>query len=289
MNAAYQSENRIKKLIAIDLDGTLLTTGKKITERTRQALTRAAACGLEPVIVTGRPISGLPLELEEIPGIRYAITSNGAVTTDLRTGQVLRLRLIPPETAAQIIKIPDGNSFLYSVFIDGIGYCTEYVYQTLIKELSSTVLEEYVRRSRRMTKHLMQELSESAGAENIWIVCTSPGEASELSARIRSLYQLQTFRTAPNDVEIGALGADKGTALRELFASFGLRREDVYAIGDNHNDLSMLRAAGTAIAMGNASEEIRQMAGLTAATNDEEGVAQVIDQLLRHTDFLPIV
>lgn len=275
-----QGNFNLQKMIAIDLDGTLLTTDKRVTERTRQALTRAAEAGLEPVVVTGRPVSGLPAELDDLPGIRYAITSNGSVTTDLRTGKVLRSRLIPSDTAAQIIRIPDRESWLYSVFIDGIGYCTEYVYRVLWEHLSGTALEEYVRRSRRMTDHLLQELSDSEGAENIWIVCGSPDEASSLSDLIQSRWKLQTFRTAPNDVEIGAPGADKGTALEHLYTLLGLERDDVYAIGDNHNDLSMLHAAGTAIAMGNASEDIRRSADMVADTNDHDGVAKVIESML---------
>ena len=270
-----------KKLIAIDLDGTLLTSEKRITERTEAALTRAALAGVEPVIVTGRPVSGLPVQLDEIPGIRYVITSNGAVTMELQTGRVLRSKLIFPEAAAEIIRIPDREAWLYSVFIDGIGYCTEYVYQTLKKQLSGTVLEEYVQRSRRMTNHLLEELSVSEGAENIWIVCDSPDQASSLSALIQEKWHLQTFRTAPHDVEIGANGADKGTALEFLYMELGLHREDVWAVGDNHNDLSMLRAAGTSVAMGNAAEEVHSMADLITGTNNDDGVAEILEALYR--------
>ena len=269
-----------KKLIAIDLDGTLLDSEKRISVRTQQALTRASDAGLEPVVVTGRPLSGLPEDLKHLPQLRYVITSNGAVTTDLQTGATLRSQLIDCDTAVQITRIPEQESWIYSVFLDGVGYCTEYSYGRIWDFFAGTPLESYVRNSRRMTGNIAGRIHDAKGVENIWIVCQRPDQASQLSLRIRETWQLQTFRTAPTDVETGALGADKGTALRHLYHYLHLRKEDVYAIGDNHNDLSMLKAAGTAVAMGNASDEIRQLADMVTQTNDNDGVACMIESLL---------
>jgi len=273
--------DEFRKLIALDLDGTLLTSEKKITERTRKALEDAWEAGVEPVVVTGRPLSGLPEELEEIPQIRFAITSNGAVTTDLHTGKVLRSFLIRPSEAARIIPIPEQAEWIYSVFIDGMGYCNASAYTQLREHFTGTVLDRYVQRSRRKTDDMRSLVQSSDGVENIWIVCDSPEKASSLGARIREHLNLQIFRTAPNDIEVGAPGADKGTALEDLYHSLKIRKEHVFAIGDNHNDLPMLQAAGTAIAMGNASGEIQGIADRITDTNDQDGVAKVLERLCR--------
>jgi len=273
--------SQLRKMIALDLDGTLLTADKRISDRSRKALSEAGAAGFEPVVVTGRPLSGLPEELEEIPQIRYAITSNGAVTTDLHSGAVLRSQLIPASMAETIIPVPEKAGWLYCVFVDGIGFCAPQSYQKLRALFDGTVLDSYVQRSRRKTDHIEELIRTSPGVENIWIVCETPGQASELSARILEKSDLQVFRTAPKDIELGAPGADKGSALRELYRSLGIQREDVIAIGDNHNDLLMLEEAGTAVAMGNATEEIRRISHKITDTNDNDGVAKTIEALCR--------
>lgn len=270
-----------RKLIALDLDGTLLTTQKRLSDRTRRAIAEASAAGVEPVVVTGRPLSGLPVELEEIPQIRFAITSNGAVTTDLRTGHAIRSRLIEPSAAAKIIPVPEEAGWIYSVFIDGTGYCNPSAYQHLRELFTGTALDDYVQRSRRQTDDMENLILSSGGVENIWIVCEDPEQAALLGRRIRDRLNLQIFRTAPKDIEVGAPAADKGAALEDLYQSLGIPREHVFAIGDNHNDLSMLLSAGTAIAMGNASGEIRAIAGQITDTNDNDGVAKVLESLCR--------
>ena len=111
------------RLLALDLDGTVLTNDKRLTDRTRNALLQAHQAGLEVVIVTGRPLKGLPDELESFPGIRYAITSNGAVTTDLQTGELLRGSFLNHDAAADITCIPVHDKIIYNVFINGCGYC----------------------------------------------------------------------------------------------------------------------------------------------------------------------
>lgn len=273
----------MRKLIALDLDGTLLTTDKKISDRTRRALAGAIEAGMELVVVTGRPLSGLPEELDEIPQIRYAITSNGAVTTDIRTGRVLRSCLIRPSIANRIVPIPEEARWIYSVFIDGIGYCAPFAYDHLRTFFTGTVLDTYVQRSRRKAEDMEGLISSSAGVENIWIVCDSPEQAAALGDKICERLDLQIFRTAPNDIEVGAPGADKGAALEDLYRSLKIRREQVFAVGDNHNDLSMLQSAGTAIAMGNASEEIRNIAHKITDSNDNDGVAKILESLIQRS------
>ena len=127
------------KLLALDLDGTILTTDKQVTPRTREALTAAIRSGVEVVLVTGRPYLGLPDELLQIPGIRYAITSNGAVSTDLSNGQNLRASLLPPDIVQEIVKIPRKRDLIYNVFIDGAGYSEPHIYQ---RQLQPMLLRE---------------------------------------------------------------------------------------------------------------------------------------------------
>lgn len=272
-------QNKIR-FLAMDLDGTILTSDKKVTERTRNAIIRAGEAGIEPVIVTGRPLKGLPEELLDIPQIRYAITSNGAVTSILHTGQNLRTALIPPEDAALICRIPQEQGLLYNIFIDGAGYSDPDTYRKLIDSYTGTVLEDYVRKSRRSTDHLQELILHSRGIENIWMLCGENEYCEHVSTYITEHFSFHTIFAGHMDIEVGAPGADKGEAVTELAGMLGISREQILAIGDNTNDLGMLKAAGICAVMGNAPEAVKQMADLTADHNDRDGAAKIIEQFL---------
>ena len=266
------------RLLALDLDGTILTSDKQVTPRTRHALSSAMEAGVEVVLVTGRPMGGLPRELLDIPGIRYAITSNGAVSTDLMTQQILRSALIPSETALEIVPLPRERDLFFDVFLNGLGYSDTAVYQREVAQFAGTPIESYIRASRRGTDDLPELISSSAGAENIWIRCRNREERDQLHSLVRERWQLVTTLTAITDVEIGAPGADKGQALTELADRLKISQQEFLAIGDNENDLGMLRAAGTAVAMGNSTEIVKALANHVTDSNDRDGAAAAIEK-----------
>jgi len=268
------------KLTALDLDGTLLTTDKQLTVRTRNALRNAAEHGIIPVFVTGRPYSGLPEELLDIPGCRYAITSNGAVTTDILTGAVMRASVLNPETAAQIAQIPLERGLLYNIFIDGIGYSDYSTFEQLVNRFSGTPLEKYVLQSRRGTDDILDFIKKSGdSAENIWIMCSDTCERDEIHDMILKYPSVRTVLTAKTDIEVGAQDADKGLALKEFAGMLHIPEKNILAIGDNMNDLGMLKAAGTAVVMGNAPEEVRQYSDIIADSNDCDGAAKILEMI----------
>ena len=269
------------RLLALDIDGTLLTDDKRLTERTGAALQRALAAGVACVPVTGRPFSGMPQELLGIPGMRYVISSNGAVTDDLKTGQKLRKELIDPETAAQILRIPLERGLIYNVFIDGMGYSDPSSFERLTGIFKGTVLEDYVERSRRCSDDVLGLLRASEGAENIWMIAEDGQHRDALNSLIMASWDVRTVLTARRDIEVGSPRADKGLALQQLAGHLGIGREQILAIGDNENDLGMFRAAGIAVAMGNATDASKQAADLITAGNSEDGAAMVIEAVLR--------
>ena len=269
------------KLLALDLDGTLLTNEKRLTERTRRALLAAHGAGMQIALVTGRPFAGLPSELLQIPQIGYAITSNGAVSTALSDSRKLRTELMPVETILQILDYPMRSGLIYNVFLDGMGYCDQTTFQRLLAFFGGTVLEDYVLASRRGFDDLEDLLEQHPeGAENIWIMANDPGERNDLAARARDTWHLHTVFTAATDLEITDPAADKGIALTELASNLGIAREEILAFGDNENDLGMFLHAGASVAMGNASEYVRSQADLVTDTNERDGVARVLEQLL---------
>lgn len=290
--------NKEIKLIALDLDGTVLTDEKTITPRTAKAIAGAAKRGIEVVPVTGRPLSGIPEDLLKIPGIRHMITSNGAITAKLSGTEKfafsgapaactavteyssLRCEFIYRRSAESIIRLCLERSLTFNIFIDGVGYALPDSCSRLIERFTGTPLDDYVRKSRCPVDDVPALMREKGSrVENIWIKTKDQAERDKLDRLIRR-YDVNTVLTAPTDVEVGSSLADKGLALSALAKALGFSRSQILAMGDNDNDLGMLRAAGTAVAMGNATASVIAMADLTAASNQEDGVAQILEQLL---------
>ncbi len=293
--------NKKIKLIALDLDGTVLTDEKTITPRTAKAIADAARCGIEVVPVTGRPLSGIPEDLLKIPGIRHMITSNGAITARLSGTEKfsfsgvpaactavteyssLRCEFLDRASAESIIRLCLERSLTFNIFIDGIGYALPDSCSRLIERFTGTPLDDYVRKSRCPVTDIPALMREKGSrVENIWIKTKDRAERDELDRLIRRC-DVNTVLTAPTDIEVGSPLADKGLALSALAKTLGLSRESILAMGDNDNDLGMLRAAGTAVAMGNATQSVKAMADLTAASNQEDGVAIILEEITRNT------
>ena len=277
-------KNRIKekiRMLALDLDGTLLTNDKCLTVRTREALLAAAGAGIIPVIVTGRPLSGLPEEISALSCTRYVITSNGAVTKDLESGNTLRSACLNSSVAAEITRIPMERGLIHCAFIDGTGYCEPEYMRIQRAFYRGTPLEEYVRKSRRATEDIDALIrSHPEGVENVWCIAADQAERDEIARIINGRWQVQTVLTALRDVEVGSMDADKGAAVTELAAQLGIHREEILAIGDNDNDLAMFRAAGMTAAMGNAPEYVKKGTSMITDTNEQDGAAKVIERVL---------
>ena len=270
------------KLLALDLDGTVLTDEKHITKRMDRSIRDALDAGLDVVLVTGRPLSGIPDELLAITQIRYAISSNGAVTTDRLSGQRLRGAYLDDQAAKEIARIPMERNLIHSVFIGDIGYCEQCYFKDQWNLYMGTKHEPYIRKSRKGTDSIDDLIDQSdVGVENIWFMTHSREERDELDRMIHNRWEVQTVLTAITDVEIGSTKADKGLALDDLSGKLEISREHILAIGDNENDLGMLRAAGITVAMGNATESVKQIADIITDSNEEDGAAKVIEKILQ--------
>ena len=270
------------KLIALDLDGTVLTDDKRVTQRTRTAIENAAASGMEIVFVTGRPFFGVPDTVRSIKGVRYVISSNGAVVTDIDKNRgTVHSALLGRQTAAEMIQTALQRDLLYSVYIDGLGYCEQSCFDRRYERYAGTPIGEYIRQSVRVTGDVLGLLHDSVIApENVWLQEKDSAARDRLHEFIRSNWIVNTVLTSPTDIEIGSPLAGKGTAITWLCEKLGIEKENVLAIGDNFNDLEMFEAAGTAAAMGNAPQGVRSAADFVAPGNEEDGVACVLEKVL---------
>ena len=259
------------RLVASDLDGTLLVPEQTVSERTRAALAAAREAGITVVLVTGRQPRSLGPIAERIGVGGIAICANGALIWDLDTGTMVDSAPLAAEAATRLVHA--------------------------LREAVPGVL-------------LAVELEEGFGREPGWAEDSSPvepgareadalqlitGPVIKLLARHPSLpfaeFSERASRAVGDDavatwaglrlVEISAAGVTKAFALERLCQRLGIEASEVVAVGDMPNDLAMLRWAGTAVAVANATQEVLEAADEVTASNVEDGVAQLLERILQ--------
>lgn len=265
------------RMIGLDLDGTLLTRQKELTAGNRAALEKAAGIGIHIVPVTGRPLSGIPSQVLELDFIRFAITSNGAVTTDRKSGIAIRERCMSKATAEKTLKAAEGEGIIREYFTEGWGYHDPDTHRLLWKKFEKTPVLPYLEKSRIQVADLYGSLRESQrGIENLSIMCPTPAVREEILERVKTIEGVRVIYPWPTDLEITSKDADKGEALLSLASLLGLRREEVMAMGDGNNDLGLMNAAGLSVAMGNSAPEVLEAADFQTSDNEHDGVAEAI-------------
>ena len=266
-------------MIGFDLDGTLLTDQKELGEYTVQILKRAVEEGIVIRPITGRPLCGLPEEVTGLPGLRYAITANGARILDFKNAAVLKEQLVSVEKAEKILDILGNYDSLREIYYDGTGYAEREKLEQIDHFFEEGPMAEYVRSTRQPVENLMDKFrQESREVDKVQGVFADLGEREAALDEIRKLEGVTITGALHNNIEVNAAGVDKGNALLWLAQYLGIAPEETMAFGDGNNDITLLEKAGTGVAMKNGIEEVKHAADrITEKTNDEEGAAKFIE------------
>lgn len=273
------------KMIGFDLDGTLLTTNKVLTERTKKALELAAAQGVVLVPATGRPLCGLPKELLELPFIKYAVTANGARILEVKTEKVLSKMLISVEKAREILDIFSDYDTLRDVYYDGIGYSDKEKLAHIQDYAMTKAMGEYILSTRVAVDSVERKFeAENRGTDKVQALFRFQTEKEEAWERVRKVSGVEATGALENNIEVNAEGVHKGEALLKLGEIFGISHDEIAAFGDGSNDTKMLKTVGTGVAMANAMPEVKAAADRITDSNDEEGVARFIEKYILKTE-----
>ncbi|HSE56300.1 MAG TPA: HAD family hydrolase [Nocardioidaceae bacterium] len=257
------------ELVATDLDGTLLHTDGTVTARTREVLTAIEERGVTVVFVTGRPIRWMDDLWEHVGGHGLAICSNGGIVFDVHARAVSEARTIPVEVgvkAAQLLReaIP-GTTFALEK-LD--GFAKEPAFMPRVPppdDLRVGPVEELFDEAtvKLLARH------EELEPETFW---------AEVESHVGHLVTT-TWSSTGALVEISGAGVSKASTLELLCAERGVSAGNVVAFGDMPNDLPMLEWAGTSYAMANAHPSVKELADHVAPSNEEDGVAAVLESL----------
>ncbi len=264
------------RLIATDLDGTLLRDDKTISPRNAEAIRLAHQAGLQVVAATGRYLTSLPPLLTPI-GIDYAVASNGAQGYRLSTGELLFEDLISSEAVAAIMgyltdELPGSR---FEVVVDqGSRHCVEPGYLALILDIE---------RLRFPLEYHEMTRAELLDHEIVKLAVRHPTAAPELLQETLAASGLPGYHATTSGapfLEISGAGVTKARGVSQLAALLGFEPHQVLAVGDARNDVELLEWAGTGVAMGNAVPEAIAAADHSTASNEEDGLALVIEALL---------
>lgn len=269
------------KLIALDVDGTLLDSRNELTAATVEALQAAADRGVNIVLSTGRMLSECRELLEQLPMIRYAVTCTGAQTIDLVTGETIGRKSLTADEMRLLCSHLWDLDVLLQIFDDRDGLMHNDARRLAEAErYCSPGLAQAIRRCHAPEADLRAYVEAYQGPTNkLHMFFASTKDKNTAVARTAGL-PFAFMDTCPTDLEIMPLGVDKGLGLRQLAEHLHLDRSQVMAIGDGGNDEGMLRYAGLAVAMGNANDHLKALAHRVTADNDHDGVAKAVWEVL---------
>lgn len=270
-------------IIAVDLDGTVLDAEKKVTERTLAALEAAAESGIWVVPATGRILKGMPEEILKLGWIRYMILANGATVWDRGAESCLYRAEISAETGLEVFRWLDGFPVIYDCYQDNQGWMTASMWENAEAYAPSPFYLQHIRTLRRPVPDLKEHIRRSGTSlQKIQAFCRTTETQRELIGRTAERFpQLAVSTSVARNVEINDGRANKGAALTALAERLGIPMGKVAAFGDGTNDLSMIRAAGMGVAMGNAAEEVKAAADRVTAGNGEDGVGIAVETLTK--------
>ncbi|UWG97145.1 Cof-type HAD-IIB family hydrolase [Dehalobacter sp. DCM] len=260
------------KLIAMDLDDTLLNDEGCISEENKEAVRRAVAQGVKVTLATGRMAFSARKHARELCLDVPIITYNGALIEQAGNAEIIYRKVIPPALGAEIVRRLYPKEIHTQVFIK------DNVYTYRANQHSEAY--EKMTGIRIITTDLVALLeNEPEGADKIQCI----GEEHALMTATEEVSRLYADRlhfttSRAHYMDIIEKSVNKGNALKVLAEQLGILPEEVMAIGDNHNDMEMICYAGTGVAMGNALEELKEIADYVTLSNQENGVAHAIER-----------
>ena len=266
------------KLVAIDLDGTALCSDHQtLSPANRLALQTLIQNGVEVAIATGRTFSRLPQPLLQLPGIRYAITSNGAAVWSVLEKRVLSGCYLSAQDATGVLDALWDLPLYIEAYCDGCSYSDimrKPFFETLpvpdgqrgVYLLNLTFLPDLRAFLQGPQVHI----------EKIHLPYIPQGLQLEVQKRLSRFPVFCITTSLRANTELNAREAVKGNGLAWLCRLLGIRPDEAMAIGDNQNDLSMLQFAGVSAAPANAAAQIQRVVDYVSTSNDQDGVANAV-------------
>jgi Cof subfamily protein (haloacid dehalogenase superfamily) len=283
------------KLFALDMDGTTLNSKNEISPENIQAIKKAQSLGHKVMILSGRAPESLNDTLAHY-GLDCPVGgSNG--TAVFANGKLLELTSLTSMQVETIAEEIEKEAVPYKLYTNkGIYVHREWKVRLEEVLLSGGIPDDYYENENfgKMTKmpddsdgaHVFNDIEtllkdEELKIQKFFILVLKPVQRNQLLTETKSIEGVYVTTSSPFNIEVMSIDGNKGNGLKVMAKYLNIPLEDTVAVGDQHNDIPMFKAAGFSIAMGNAEEEIKKLSDYVTLTNDENGVASAIDYVLR--------
>lgn len=269
------------KLIALDLDGTVLTDNNTLSDRVKRSLEKAIASGIEVVAASGRPYGSMPKNVLGIKGLNYSITSNGAAVHD-NSGRRIHSTLVSENDVISLLKITEGHDLIFEAYVKGLTYTDSRYTSNPLKYGCSEAYVDYVKASHGHIDNMREFIyNHRKELDSIEIICTDAKKRSH----IRQLAEDSTSgfyitSSSENFIEFMDKSATKGNAVDWLCNYLDVKTENTCACGNADNDADMIEQAGFGAAVENASRLCLDCADIIVPSNNNDGVARLIEIIL---------
>lgn len=287
------------KLVAIDLDGTLLNSLGEVSFNTKKALLKAKEKGIEVVLSSGRTIDSVKNLAIELGVDNYLISGNGAVVYDINEKNIIYNQFLSKEKILEIVKICEENSFYYNIYTENEIVTKSLSYNVLFYYNENLKKPEDKRTRINVVSDIEQYIKEYE-KENFLKVTICEKDKFIFNSILRKINQIKDLDILETEfmsrkkvrngsdlipieyyyTEIMNKNVNKWTALEFLMKKLNIKKEEVVAIGDNMNDKEMVENAGLGIVMGNSNPQMKELANVVVSDNNSEGVCEAIEEYI---------
>ena len=287
------------KLMAIDLDGTLLNSVGEVSEGTKLALQNAKKQGTEVVLASGRPISSTKTLAIELGVDNYLISGNGSVVYDIQKNEIIYDKFLNKEQILQIVKLCEENSFYYNIYTEeeviakSLNYNVLFYHKENVKKIEEK--RTHINIVEDITKYIQQ--SENEHFLKITVCDESKLIFNRIMKKLKEIENVdileveymsrKRIKEGTNDIdiqyyytEVTNKNVNKWSAIEFLMEKLDIKKEEIIAIGDNLNDKEMIENAGLGVVMGNSNPKMKEIANEIVPENDSEGLKDAINQFV---------
>lgn len=273
------------KLIAIDMDGTLLNSNNEVSYRTRQALNMAQEQGVKVVLATGRLLQSAIQYAESLELSNPIIACNGAVIVN-ESKEIVYQRYLDKNTVGDIIKLATEYDLYYHFYDEYNFYSNVYVEEVISYYNSSSAKLKKQEIEVNIFNNVEDILNnKDLNVYKFMFIDDNKDKLSFFRKELDLFQDISTCSSWRNNLEAMANGVSKGAGIKFLCEKLNIDPKEVIAIGDNENDISMITLAGLGVAMGNGEAIVKNHAKYITSTNNEDGVAKVIEKFVLGTEM----
>lgn len=269
------------KLVAIDLDGTTLSSKDRLSSENKNAIENAIKKGVLVVPSTGRAYNGIPKEIMNIKGIKYAITSNGGCVIDIDKGNIIYQNLLPIHVCKNIITEINKYSLYMDVYINGKAFAEKRFLETLHTQDITEERKNIILKTRTPVENLLSFLdTQNSGVEKLNINLGDKNLYEFLWKKLDNDKNLCITTSLKNLIEINNSTTSKADGLKNLCEYLNISHENTMALGDGLNDTKMFEFVNYSVAMENASEKVKSCAKYITLTNDKNGLSAAFKRFI---------